>query len=359
MVDIVYIYSQLLGILNFSYDCRTGKARVKPHITAYCATMCLIMFIVLIYFLVNMEIKSRPPGSAELHYKLNLLTSFVRIVGVIITIFYNWTKRKDFVCLINSYQKFCKNFLEKWQKEEKYMMHLECGIRRKLQISFVADILIYLLTVDIFREIFDMDNPYILIPLALIPTVLNVIMTLYYFAILNVNILMLIINDELKRILDLTATICQSQENINYFEQIVLRNHCCQLSDELDELSSVQYELRNYLKFINRMYDIQGVCVMLNLYINNICVIYMFCMFFEHFELWSSYGKWVAYFVPIAFLIFYLDMKLFLFAMLNTVDLVEETGKLLRERQVWMMQMNEKLESSVSKFANYNIMLII
>ncbi|XP_037811500.1 putative gustatory receptor 59d [Lucilia sericata] len=210
MLSTVYIYAQLLGILNFCYDCRTGRAHIKPHITVYSAVISITMFGVLTYFFLHMEIKSHPPGSAELHYKLNFLTSIIRVVGVILTVFYNWTRRRESVQLINSYRKFCKKFLQKWQMEERYMQYLEHGIRIKLKRSFIADVLVYVIINQHLGVIFDMENRYILLALALIPTVLNVVMTLYYFAILNINIFMTIINEEIKRILNTANTICKS-----------------------------------------------------------------------------------------------------------------------------------------------------
>ncbi|KAM7343935.1 putative gustatory receptor 59d isoform 1-T1 [Cochliomyia hominivorax] len=345
MIKTVYIYAQLLGILNFCYNCRTGKARVKSSVTIYSAAICVLMFVVTLYFVLNLEIKTRPPGGAELHYKLNLLASAVRCIGVIITIFYNWTKRKDYVRLINSFRKFCRKFLKKWNLEEKYIKYLECGIRVKLKRSFLADIVMYLFIVNMFREIFDIENSFILLPLALIPTVLNVVMNLYYFAILNINTLMLIINEELKRVLD-SAIILNQTLPQNHIR------HSSQMAEELDELALIQYQLWDYLKRINKMYDIQGVCVVLDLYVNNIYVIYMFCMFSEHFDLWISFGKWIAYFIPLSFIIYYLDVKLFLFAMLNTIDLVEETGRLLKERKVWIpSNLDGRLERSLNNFS--------
>ncbi|XP_065367047.1 putative gustatory receptor 59d [Calliphora vicina] len=343
MISTVVFYAQLLGILNFCYDCRTGKAHIRAHVTAYSAIMSLTMFGVLTYFLFNMEIKTRPPGSAELHYKLNLLTAVIRIGGVILTVFYNWTKRKGSVELLNSYQTFCKKFLQKWQMQEKYVNYMECGIRFKLKRSFIAELLLFIVTVQNFREIFDMENPYILLPLALIPTVLNVVMTLYYFTILNINILMIIINDEVKRILNAANHICESG--------VRQEQACCHLADQLDELAVAQYIIKDYLKRINNMYDLQGVCVILDLYVNNICVIYMFTMMSAHLELWASYGEWVVYFVPVAMFIYYMDLKLFLFAMLNTRDLVERTGELLKERQVSLLNMDERLERSLNNFS--------
>ncbi|KAI8123693.1 putative gustatory receptor 59d [Lucilia cuprina] len=340
MLSTIYIYAQLLGILNFCYNCRTGRAHIKPYITAYSAIISLTMFGVLTYFLLNMEIKNHPAGSAELHYKLNLLTSIIRVVGVILTVFYNWTRRRESVQLINTYQQFCRRFLKKWQVEERFMQYLEHGIRVKLKRSFIADVLVYVIIYQHLGVIFDMENSYILLALALIPTVLNVVMTLYYFAILNINILMTIINEEIKRILNI---ICETETGncVKY----------CHLADQLDDLAVAQGILKTFLKRINKIYNVQAICVVLDLYVNNIFVIYIFAMLSNHLDIWAYYGDWVVYFVPVALFIWYLDIQLFIYVMLNTVDLMEKTGELLKGRPIWTSNLNDRLERSLDNFS--------
>lgn len=348
LLRIIFHYSQLLGVVNFHYDRETGEARKNVYITVYSFCITVAMFGVIPYFALTLEIKTRPPGAADIHYKLNLILTQIRIGGVLITLVLNWIKRDNFIKLINKLQNFIKTFLQKWLVAEKFEKYLDNGIQKKYSRSLMADFAMFMGSLQVFRDILDVENPMILLALALIPTVLNIIMENYYFAILNVNILVILINDEIKRILKSRATL-YAQQRSKCINSRNLTMRCSQLADELEDLSADLLKLQKFVKCLSQMYDIQGVCCIFALYINNISVIYILCMLSRHQEIWAAHvGSWAIYLLPVGLCVFYSDLYLFFRVMIDYQELVEHAAQLLQDNQFWYPNLNETLEKSVS-----------
>ncbi|XP_075167407.1 putative gustatory receptor 36a [Haematobia irritans] len=245
-ICIAYCYSQLLGVISFSYNVDTGYAHKKPFITIYCIIVNGITVSIVPYFVMNIKIKRRPPGHADLHQKLYIFMILLRLVSVILSIASNWMNRNDFIRNINRLQEYREAFQEKHS----------------------------------------------------------------------------------------------------------LMTRCCELSDQLDELAHFYSDLQNLGDHLNRMYYVQGVCVILVLYMNNVCMIYMGYMMAQHEQLWPQLSQAMALcLVPIVLFFYYLDAYLFIFLILRMVDAADRPGLLLKESQPWLATLDERLEKSLQSFS--------
>ncbi|TMW43256.1 hypothetical protein DOY81_011665 [Sarcophaga bullata] len=336
MIDVVFIYALLLGGLNFSFDRRSGIARVKPYILIYSAVMNLIMVAIIIYFTVTIDFKTRPPGRDELSYKFTMLLLLIRATAIITTLLCNWINLSDFVKFINAYRNFSLHFIRKWRAHEKYEKHMEQGIRLRCICTVLVDILMYLGAIIDLQDIFDINN--------------NLMLLFYYFAILNTNVLLIIINDELKRILA-TAFILHQNHS-----RATLARHGQTLAKELDELAESQLKLNAFIKRINKIFDLQGACVMLDFYVNNIYVIYLSCLLYNDDAFLNGFEDGLAYILFTFYAIYYTDLKVFMFNILRLGDLMKKTVEILKERYYLGQQMEKSLEKS---FTNYSLQLAI
>ncbi|KNC33665.1 hypothetical protein FF38_08776 [Lucilia cuprina] len=250
-----YYFAILLGILNFSYDFRTRRAYKNIYVTIYAGLLNVSLYAVIPYIGMTLKLKTRPPGSEELLYKLSVLITFIRIGGALASVIFHWIKRQEYIKLINSYQHFCEQYLQKYHKHKRFIKYIEQNIRIKFLCSLVTDLIVLTGSVQVFRDIFENSNIYILLALALIPSVLNRIMLHYYFTLQNINALLNIINEELEGILK-TTTAGDGQ--------------CKDMSNYINVLANIVIQLHYYVARINGIYEIQGVCCMLTVYLLNV-----------------------------------------------------------------------------------------
>lgn len=342
MIYFFYYYAQLLGILNFSFDGRTRRAYTNKYVTLYAGLMNMALFGLIPYLAMTMEFKSRPPGSAELIYKLSVYMLFIRIGGVMTALISIWSNRNEFIELINSYQLFSQAYLQKYQKHGKFMKYMEKIIRIKCPSTIATDVVLFVGSINVFPKIFGIYNTFILMALALMPIFLNVIMTQYYFALQNVNVLLIVINEELQWILKASQHSYAAASNS---KRILIET--TSLSDYANVLAGMVIQLLNYVTRVNRIYDIQVVCCMMIVYVNNICVIYMGLMTSAPEKLWNATDSFQIIIAVLAIVMHYFDLKLFMYCMLDASSLVHKLGKLLRFKQTLLSCGDLQLERSV------------
>ncbi|XP_065367039.1 putative gustatory receptor 59d [Calliphora vicina] len=344
MIYCCYYYAQLLGILNFSFDGRTRKAYTNKYVTIYAGLMNAALFGLIPYLAMTMELKTRPPGSAELIYKLNVYMLFIRIAGVLAALISIWSNRNKFIELINSYQLFCQRYLEKYQKRDKFMKYMERAIRIKCRSSLATDVILFVGSINVFPEIFEIYNKFILMALALMPIFLNVIMTQYYFALQHANVLLLVINEELEWILKVSQ--CAAPSNSKRFLIEITS-----LSDYVNVLAGMVIQLLNYVTRVNRIYDIQVICCMMIVYVNNICVIYIGLMTSAPEKLWNAGDIFKIIIAVLAIVMHYFDLKLFMYSILDASSLVNKLGKLLKFKQCLLSCADLELKRSLMNFS--------
>ena len=347
MIVVVYFVSQLLGLVAFSFNYDTGQVKTKLFITVYSAIISVLMFGT-VPLLFRIQWKPRNANGPELHYKITAVMCLIRIVAVLITVILNWSKRMEFMQSIKQFQMIRKNLLDKFQMPLKVQRYYERGIQQKFYSGLISNIIVFLTSYDILRGVFDVESPLIITFVGIVATVLNVIMTHYYFALLNINALLTVVNEELKAILNSSATLFKLQR-LKRIRPGFFITACCQLADNIDELACFQYDLQLMGQLVNKMYEVQGACVLLTLYLNNISVIYMFYMVVQHEQLSQDFGWAVILIVlPLTLACHYIDLNIFMMNILKLVDLCSESGQLLKDRQPWLPTLDERFEKSVS-----------
>ncbi|XP_073844142.1 putative gustatory receptor 59c [Musca autumnalis] len=271
---LVYLYSLLLGVVAFTYDVDTGYVCKKTTLTIYCLFINLLTLAGVVAFARNMEIKMQKSGQPDLHYKLLVTMTIIRITGVLMVLAVNWLRRNDFVNNLNLLQEFRARYLRKIRNHEKHLDFFNQQIVLKFLIGGLSEMVMFFGTIQIMHQIFEVNNPVILTILGLMSTVLNLMSSHYFFIVLNLQILFRIMIDELKSLLRTMEELFRRHYR-NRIGQGLFSILCCQLSDDLDYLARNHSELQLLGDKINRMFYIQGCCVFLVLYLNNICIFHI------------------------------------------------------------------------------------
>ncbi|KAI8123753.1 putative gustatory receptor 59d [Lucilia cuprina] len=348
MIICVYYISQLLGIVAFSYNYDTGKLKTTFSITLYSCLVSALMFCS-IALIPRIQWKPRNANGPELHFKITALMCLVRIIAVLISVILNWIKRKEFIKNIKDFQNLRTNLLKKYVMSTKVQKYFEKSIRDKFYWGLMSNIMVFASSYDILRGIFDLESPLIITGLGTMSTVLNILMTHHFFALLNVNAHLAVVNEELRRILN-TSSVLFKLQRLKKIKPGALITTCCNLTDELDDLAFYHYKFKLIGERVQRLYDLQGACVMLTLYMNNINVLYMGYMIVQHEELSQELGVyWTSIIVGIVLYFFYKDLHLFIINMLNFGDNVQRTADLLRNRQPWLPTLDERFEKIINK----------
>ncbi|XP_037811497.1 putative gustatory receptor 59d [Lucilia sericata] len=349
MIICVYYISQLLGIVAFSYNYDSGKLKTNFIITLYSCLVSALMFSS-VALLFRVQWKPRNANGPELHYKITAVICLVRIIAVLITVMLNWIKRKEFMRTIRDFQHLRYNLFKKYVMSVKVQCYFEKSIRAKFYWGFISNIITFYGSFDVLRGIFDLESPLIITGLGAMSTVLNVIMTHHFFALLNVNALLAVVNEEVRRILN-TSSVLFKLQRLKRIKPGALITSCCNLADELDDLAVNQYKLQRIGERVQRIYDWQGACITLTVYMNNINILYMGYMIVQHEKLSELSMLWTLIILSILLFFFYMDLHLFMVNMLNFCDNVQRTADLLKNRQPWLPTLDERFEKSLKDFS--------
>ncbi|KAI8123762.1 putative gustatory receptor 59d [Lucilia cuprina] len=328
MIICVYYISQFLGIVAFSFNYDSGKLKTNFFITLYSCLVSALMF-TSVALLFRVQWKPRNANGPELHYKITAVICLVRIIAVLITVMLNWIKRKEFMRTIRDFQHLRYNLFKKYVMSTKVQKYFEKSIRAKFYWGLISNIITFYGSFDVLRGIFDLESPLVIIGLGAMSTVLNVIMTHHYFALLNVNALLSVVNEEVRRILNTSAVLFKLQH----------------------DLAVNQYKLQLIGERVQRIYDWQGACITLTVYMNNINIIYMGYMIIQHEQLSQMSMFWTLIILSILLFFFYMDLHLFMVNMLNFCDNVQRTADLLKNRQPWLPTLDERFEKSLKDFS--------
>ncbi|KAI8123755.1 putative gustatory receptor 59d [Lucilia cuprina] len=247
---------------------------------------CLISFLMFcsLPLLTRIQWKPRNANGPELHFKITALISLIRILAILLT----------------DFQHLRKDLLNKFVMSKKVEQNFEKAI--------------------IYKG--------------------------FYWV--NINALLAVINEELKKILNTSMQLFKLQR-AKQIKPGVFTTTCCKLADKLDILAINQYNLQNIGVRVNSMYELQGACIVLTMYMNNISVIYMGYMLVQHEQLSQDYGIIVLFLIPISLLFYYMDLKIFIINMLNFGDLIKTTANLLQNRQPCLPSLDVRFEKIINK----------
>lgn len=339
MVKVTLAAAHVLGTLSFFYNHRTGEIYTTPWLTIYTAVISVAMFGV-VPMLRNINISGK-----RIHVKINFSIFVIRITAVLVTMIFNWTKRCAFMEYLRNLKKLRIEFEKKWPLSQNMDEKFDRTLRRKFCWGVSSSLVVFVGFMGYLKIELNINNVWMILFLALMTNILNVVLTSYFFCILRINIFLAAINEEVTRILKKSENLAhlrsRGQTHAGFFI-----TQCCTFADDLDELARFQLEFRKLARNINGMYEVQGSCVLLSVYLNSISVIYD--AYISIHILWDEYTKIRLVFTTIALFLYFMDLNVSLFTMLEYQDLFIDCGRILKEHQTCLTNLDVRLEESVS-----------
>uniref|UniRef100_A0A1I8M3R9 Gustatory receptor n=1 Tax=Musca domestica TaxID=7370 RepID=A0A1I8M3R9_MUSDO len=304
-----YLYSILFGVIAFTYDLETGYVTKKTPLTTYCLLINFLTVSCVIYFGRNMELKMESSDKPDLHNKILVALTFIRILGVSLTLVNNWWRRDEFIHNLNTFKAFRERFLRKHSTNKRQLGFKIVFCVGKNDEGFLPS---HGLWSNVDGVEFDAD--------------------------------------ELRRLLTTMENLF-ADFHTKCIGPGLLSVKSCQLADEFDDLSGMHTELQVLSEKINSMFYVQGCCVFLILYLNNICVLYIYYMLAKQVELGPQFSHAILYFLPLALLLYYADGYMLIDLVLRYMDAIEMPAQLLKDCAAWLPILDRRLEESVKLFS--------
>ncbi|XP_073847167.1 putative gustatory receptor 36a [Musca autumnalis] len=344
-----YYVSQLLGILAFGYDAKTGRVYTSRLLSVYCAIMNAVVCGILPLLFVKLNLSPWNFLQLDFTFKIRILVSCIRMMAILLTIILNWTKREQFMRTLNQLQDMREEFHRQWPLSSKMEYRFERAIVAKFAIGLFANVSIGMESSVVSHLNYEWANKWITL-MDFLAIILSVVMTHYYNTISNASVMQLVINVELKEILLKTEMLsyCRGRGII---KPQLFKLQSYKLAKLLDELSVAQYEVGKMVARINAMYDIQGVCVLATIFLNNIVCLYIAYLITGRMSGVTVQGAWTNLFVISTFVSIYVDLLIFRIGLFKPMDYVMETNDLLRDDKRMYLSVDERLEESFKNFS--------
>lgn len=339
MVFLVYYLSQTLGLLGFSYNSQSVELDTIPLLTIYSAMISAVMLFVLSVYTYQEFMLCIMQRNLVSDRIIDLLL-LIQIAVVVATAALNLTKRRQFMATITSFMQLRADFVKKFKMSANIKRFYENAIRKKIFVGLLSNIANFflspLLLGSIFSHNFNLDKVIFVVTVI----VLNLLMSHYYFALLNFNVLLAAVNEEIERVLNSYSSLAELQ-GLKQIKSGALINTWCRLADELDELAIQHYKIKSMGERISRSYDFHGFCVLFIFYFNNFGTIYATYITLQ-------YRKKELVILLILSLLFCMDLSIYLINMLKCGEFVRKAAVLLKDLQHSMPSLDERVEKSVS-----------
>lgn len=334
ILRISYYYSKFLGVINFEIDMRTGHARLTKSASIYAVLINIIIFGLLIVLSRSDLIQMLWSRAGHLHEYLFLLVHGTRVCCVMATLFSRWWQRRRLIRLVNAFRALAirkPQVMRMWRRRV-IMKFISISMSELLQIlvSFLS--LRPYLTVNLASSIFLLYTLTVLV---------NVIVSHYYFAIVNVHSHYILLNQELRAVL----VEIRSLEGEHRKAAFMIK--CCTLADRLEVIAGTQYEVQTLLERITKIFGIQGIVVTINSYISILATIY-----FSFSSVKKMHGmEWTPLFIFLFVLnvvCYFADILITLNNVYFVLEIHTHMVKLLERLTMFSAGLDERLQTVVS-----------
>ncbi|EDW73694.2 uncharacterized protein Dwil_GK19341 [Drosophila willistoni] len=195
-----------------------------------------------------------------LHQYVFLVVGIVRVCGVFVTILFRWRERQELVKLVNAlYQLFVKRpHVERLYRR---------GVLNKFLFALLSELLQMFIMLTAVSERLTFGIGLQLYIISIITAILNVIVTQYYFAMLNIHGHYILLIQELRDVLDAIS-------QLNPHRMGVFITKCCFLADQMDNIAERQSQLQALIKRISKVFGAQYFCINFTYFLTNVATIY-------------------------------------------------------------------------------------
>lgn len=340
MVDLIsslvrfgYYYSMLMGVLNFEIDWRTGRALITRRVSIYAAVVNVISLCSLPWLCGTQVIDSLLSQTEHLHEYLYVAILGSRVLCVCVTLVTRWSHRQRFMRLVNAFQRLT-------QQKPRVRRMWRRGIISKVLSAILIDLL---QTIVLLQRIYEKLTVALLLTvlvLHLLSVLVNLIMSHYYFGLLNIYAHYLILNLELRSVL--------AEVRLLEFEcrKGVFAIKCCALADKLEAIAATQSQLQKLLQILTSCFGLQTVLITISYYMADVAMIYLaFCELTGDIRLDWNVGNLML--ISFNFVCYFADIYISANIMYSLLDAHAEMLALLSESTILAPGLDQRLASVV------------
>uniref|UniRef100_A0A454A0Q7 Gustatory receptor n=1 Tax=Stomoxys calcitrans TaxID=35570 RepID=A0A454A0Q7_STOCA len=340
LIALCYYTSLLLGLISICYNYRTGEIYTSTKASLYSGILS-IGVLGIISLMTRIDLHPPQTKAYDLHIRISAVGCLIRLIAVLATVIIRWIKRWQLMRTLKQYQAIHDKFIRKWPLTQEVEQKLDQAIARKFCCGLVANMGVFIGSFEYIKNQLKLKNYLEYFLWFIICSIPNMILSHYYYGVINVNALLESINDQVGALIKELQNLCQLHTSR---EILSLRSD--ELATNLDELAGIQLKLVQLVGRINDYYDLQGACIMLEYYLNNIALIYMTYMTMQHTYIVELYSTWTYGFLTMSLICHYLDLKIMLASILDVERHVKETGQLLKNHQPCMYRPDGRLHES-------------
>lgn len=256
-----YRYSRFLGVINFEINVRTGHARItrRAKIIAMLANaviICLIPFHCRSKFMQTLW-----QSAGLMHEYLILVVVGMRLGCIVVTLLSRWGQRHQLVRLVNTFRQLTL-------RRPQVISMWPSGVLRKVISVGLSESVQFIWGFLSIYNVMTWSFCTSLLVLSTMTSLMNVIISHYYFGLLNVHYQYRLLNQELRALLDETRALQWEPRSGARMTK------CCCLADRLEVIAQTQMNLQMLVKRTADIFGIQGFCVSVSSYISIVGTIY-------------------------------------------------------------------------------------
>ncbi|KAH8233304.1 hypothetical protein KR026_006436 [Drosophila bipectinata] len=336
MLRFFYLYGRAVGVMNFEVDWRTGEAKATRRATILAAAHNVGVTLLLFYLNIRSgSVRSSWIEARLMHEYFFLLMTVVRTLAVLLALASRWRQRRRILRL-------WKNVIQMIRSRPEVVRLNRRSIMVKFVLGVMADSLHSVLDHSAQRKKIASDMLLNLLVLYAYTTMFNVIVGQYYLAILQIHAHYLVLQKDLKILMQEAESVCQIRNRRGG----VFATKCCFLADQVDELAERHSKLHATCQDVSEILQIQSFSMTLVYYLSTMATIYYsFCsIYYKNTDLSSSYWGLL---LLLAFSVFYyLDCFITLNVSFVINDQCQEMITMLAGRAVFSKPLDQRLETA-------------
>ncbi|KAH8398946.1 hypothetical protein KR222_001417 [Zaprionus bogoriensis] len=332
-----YLYGRFVGVINFEIDLRTGRARYTRFATVYSALSNGLSIGLAPWLATGDLIHTFWSHAGFLHEYLLIVILSGRILCVYFTIFTRWRQREQFVRLVNIFR----------------LLMLQKPLVKRLCRRGIISKVISITLSELFQMVLGIIILWDKLSVAVfigtlffytLNALVNVIISHYYFALLNIHGHYILLNEELRLVLN-EAWLLETERRRGVS---ILK--CCALADRLEVVAQSQYLLQQLLENISHLFGIQIICMTLSYYLSSISVIYLAFSEFRGTSIILNRNQFALAVICLEFICYFVDIHITVNVIYALLDAHAEMVRLLSEHTILAPGLDQRLETVFETF---------
>ncbi|KAH8371510.1 hypothetical protein KR093_007751 [Drosophila rubida] len=256
-----YYYGRLMGVINFEIDVRTGRARLTKAATLYAGVVNVLFFSLFPLLMRDRIWHVFWSQMNAFHEYVFITVMMLRVSCVFVTLLSRWWQLTQIVELLAQFRQLMR-------EQPRVVLMWRRGVISKFLAGLLTETCHMLLALYGLRGSLTLGMTVSVFAMFVLIALLNIIISQYYFALLNLHSHYALCNEELRSILRETLDLESDQR------QGVADLRSCELADRIDSLARLQSELQTLIGRMTSIFGIQILCMGAIVYISLIAGLY-------------------------------------------------------------------------------------